>query len=223
MNTDFARTLSLLRQEKGVSQRTAAQALEISQALLSHYENGIREPGLAFVSRACEYYQVSADFLLGRTLSRNGTVILDLAQAGESGEEEEGAFLSSRLVVNAVEMVFALLAETECPEAEQAAVDFMGMGAYMLFRHLYRADGRYSEDLFSVPPSRFAAGEARLDMLASEIEYMEALAQHAREKGPFPDLSVQSLQKEGMQYQSLLEIIHTAGERINRQIFSREQ
>ena len=67
MATDFSRTLSLLRQEKGVSQRKAAAELGISQALLSHYENGIREPGLAFVTRVCGYYHVSADYLLGRT------------------------------------------------------------------------------------------------------------------------------------------------------------
>ena len=35
MNAEFSRTLSLLRQEKKVSQRTAAAALGISQALLS--------------------------------------------------------------------------------------------------------------------------------------------------------------------------------------------
>ena len=64
MNAEFSRTLSLLRQEKGVSQRTAAGVLGISQALLSHYENGIREPGLAFVVKACDYYGVSADYLL---------------------------------------------------------------------------------------------------------------------------------------------------------------
>ena len=62
MNAEFSRTLSLLRQERGVSQRTAAGALGISQALLPHYENGIREPGLAFVVRACDYYGVSATF-----------------------------------------------------------------------------------------------------------------------------------------------------------------
>ena len=56
MQVRFAQTLSQLRHEKGVSQRQAAQALEVSQALLSHYENGIREPGLAFVVRACDYY-----------------------------------------------------------------------------------------------------------------------------------------------------------------------
>ena len=67
MATDFSRTLSLLRQEKGVSQRKAAAELGISQALLSHYENGAREPGLAFVCRACDYYEVTADYLLCRS------------------------------------------------------------------------------------------------------------------------------------------------------------
>ena len=63
----FCANLSRLRREKGVSQRKAASDLQISQALLSHYENGAREPGLAFVCRACDYYGVTADFLLGRT------------------------------------------------------------------------------------------------------------------------------------------------------------
>ena len=67
---EFARTLSLLRQEKGISQRQAAKALGISQALLSHYENGTREPGLAFLVRACDYYGVTADYLLGRTQTK---------------------------------------------------------------------------------------------------------------------------------------------------------
>ena len=57
----------LLRRERGLSQRTAAADLHISQALLSHYENGAREPGLDFVCRACDYYGVTADYLLGRS------------------------------------------------------------------------------------------------------------------------------------------------------------
>lgn len=70
MNANFAHGLSRMRQEKGISQRQAAQDLGISQALLSHYENGVREPGLAFVVKVCDYYGVSADFLLGRTAER---------------------------------------------------------------------------------------------------------------------------------------------------------
>jgi len=72
MPRSFAGTLAALRAERGLSQRNAASDLRISQALLSHYENGAREPGLVFVCRACDYYGVSADYLLGRTEERSG-------------------------------------------------------------------------------------------------------------------------------------------------------
>ena len=65
MARTFSETMSALRRERGLSQRAAAGDLNISQALLSHYENGAREPGLDFVCRACRYYGVSADYLLG--------------------------------------------------------------------------------------------------------------------------------------------------------------
>ena len=42
----FSDRLTTQRKRKGVSQKQAAADLGISQALLSHYENGIREPGL---------------------------------------------------------------------------------------------------------------------------------------------------------------------------------
>ena len=67
MEHGFSQTMAALRRSRGLSQRTAAADLHISQALLSHYENGAREPGLQFVCRACDYYGVSADYLLGRT------------------------------------------------------------------------------------------------------------------------------------------------------------
>ena len=50
MNADFPRILTLLRKEKGVSQKEVAAKLGISQALLSHYEKGIRECGLDFLT-----------------------------------------------------------------------------------------------------------------------------------------------------------------------------
>ena len=67
MERSFPETLSALRRERNINQRVAAAELGISQALLSHYENGAREPGLGFVCRACEFYGVSADYLLGRS------------------------------------------------------------------------------------------------------------------------------------------------------------
>lgn len=83
MTKGFSERMSVLRHKKGASQRMAAAELGISQALLSHYENGAREPGLDFVCRACEYYGVSADYLLGRTDEPDGDPTLRLHALAE--------------------------------------------------------------------------------------------------------------------------------------------
>ena len=70
--TKFASILSQLRKERGISQKKAATELGISQALLSHYEKGIRECGLDFIIKCSEYYGVTTDYLLGVSENRNG-------------------------------------------------------------------------------------------------------------------------------------------------------
>lgn len=72
MATNITARLSGLRKEKGLSQKEAATGLGVSQALLSHYENGIRECGLDFLCRAADYYNVTTDYLLGLSESKRG-------------------------------------------------------------------------------------------------------------------------------------------------------
>lgn len=67
----FPQTLAKLRRQRGISQKKAAEELGISPALLSHYENGIRECGLDFLLRIAEYYSVSCDYLLGKSDLKN--------------------------------------------------------------------------------------------------------------------------------------------------------
>ena len=73
MDRSFADTLLALRQSRNLSQRTVAADLGISQPLLSHYEKGTREPGLNFVCRVCDYYGVTADYLLCRSENPDST------------------------------------------------------------------------------------------------------------------------------------------------------
>ena len=80
MERNFPETLSALRKGRNISQRQAAADLGISQALLSHYENGAREPGLGFVCRACDYYGVTADYLLGRSAHPGDVSLRDAKQ-----------------------------------------------------------------------------------------------------------------------------------------------
>ena len=101
----FASRLSQLRKECGLNQRSAAVELKISQALLSHYENGIREPGLEFVVRACNFYGVSADYLLGRTAVRDGSAIVK-SKAGKDKSASKDALTHKRRLVSAVGLMF---------------------------------------------------------------------------------------------------------------------
>lgn len=72
MSADFALRLTDLRKERNLSQKEAASCLGVSQALLSHYEKGIRECKLDFIKKACDYYDVTSDYLLGISDSRHG-------------------------------------------------------------------------------------------------------------------------------------------------------
>ena len=76
MNAQFPRILALLRAERHISQKKAAADLGISQALLSHYENGVREPRLEFVVKVCRYYGVTADRILGLVDEQDGSIEL---------------------------------------------------------------------------------------------------------------------------------------------------
>ncbi len=76
MAKNFSVILTELRREKGLSQKEAAAKLGISQALLSHYEKGIRECGQSFLVKVADFYGVSCDYLLGRTKDRNELDIL---------------------------------------------------------------------------------------------------------------------------------------------------
>ena len=224
-NPDFPRTLSLLRQEKEISQRMAAKQLGISQALLSHYENGIREPGLAFVTKACDYYNVSADFLLGRTLSRDG-MVFDVDVMPDASQEKDNvlrgsvmAALSKKLLVNAISVLFDLLGKLGSRELIKAASDFIGLAVYKIFRHLYRADRANNEELFALPAKEFLAGAPNAEMMFCEMDYFNTLQELVEEKADFPDMNDETLSRNYPgQYQSLLQIIHASGERINKRL-----
>ena len=205
--TEFSRTLSLLRQERGVSQRTAAGDLGISQALLSHYENGIREPGLAFVVKACDYYHVSADFILGRTLSREGNMLTE--------QEILNATEPGKLITSASGVLFGLLGKLNDKAAINAAAGYLGSAVYQLYRHLYRTAGA-NEAYFSLDPAACTMGTAEADMKLSEIQYTRSLRSLAAKKAAFPDLSNEALTAAYPgRCQSLTQVLSTADARLS--------
>jgi transcriptional regulator with XRE-family HTH domain len=212
----------LLRQEKGISQRQAAAALGISQALLSHYENGIREPGLTFVVKACDFYNVSADFLLGRSMSRDGTTILDAETLYDVSSEKDNvlqgsvmATLGKKLVVNSVSVLYGLLGRLGNRRAIKGAINYVSTGIYILFRHLYQVSDNQNDGFFSVPRCHFMTGLPRADLMLTETDYVEALHEGQKE-GVMPSMSHDDMaaQFPGT-YQSLLQVIHACGGRMS--------
>ncbi|MBR7146740.1 MAG: helix-turn-helix transcriptional regulator [Oscillospiraceae bacterium] len=216
MNADFSRTLALVRQEKGLSQRKVAKDLGVSQALLSHYENGVREPGLEFVKKACDYYHISADYLLGRTLSKDGGMIE--VEALYDSSEEKGtlrgniaATLQKKLVANSSNLLFDLLGRTGSREAVLAAGGYLNGALYQLYRTLHRAAGENGE-FFALDAEAFASGAVQAQMRMSVLRYAAAL----RTQESFPAMDADSIQTNypGLS-QSLTQVLHTVDEQTN--------
>lgn len=158
MNKDFPRVMKLLRKERGLRQKEAADQLGIAQALLSHYENGKRECGLDFLVHAANFYGVSVDYILGRTSSRNGTVVseeeLPESTVSESyGGDPNGLSVAFRkkLITNALEVVFSLLIKAKNTKLAKAVSSYIITSVYRAYRMVYSAGGKNDENSFAIP------------------------------------------------------------------------
>ena len=158
MNAAFPRIMTLLRKERGISQKQVAADLHISQALLSHYEKGIRECGLDFVVHAADYYGVSCDYLLGRTADKNGAIIAvdDIPEQDPAIEDkrlQNGSVLptlNKKLIVNSLQVIFDLLQKCNNKALTAEVSNSLVQVTYVLFRRLYSANPRNPRAMFSV-------------------------------------------------------------------------
>lgn len=152
MNNSFPRILTALRKEQKLSQKQAAKDLGISQALLSHYEKGIRECGLEFLVRCADYYNVSCDYLLGKTSAKNKSVqISDKAKKASKDDPGETA------VISALRAVFKLCDGFSRTDLKNELIKYFKLSLYKTFRILYCANGKNSGDIFSLDEKSYLA------------------------------------------------------------------
>ena len=154
---EFSRLLTLLRKEKGISQKSAAQQLGVSQALLSHYENGIRECGLDFLVRAADFYGVSCDYILGRTPDRNGLTLTseELPESDAAGKENSfrngvQCTLNKKLITNSLNIIFDLLNRSGSRALVTEVSDFLMLAVYRAFRVLHGANEKNQPAMFKL-------------------------------------------------------------------------
>lgn len=121
----FAEKLSQLRKERGISQKKAAAELGISQALLSHYEKGIRECGLDFVIRCSEYYGVTTDYLLGTSESRMGVNSSFVLGGGDENDKN-----SQRIIAQGVGQLLDLISISKDESVKKYVYDYCTLCFY---------------------------------------------------------------------------------------------
>ncbi len=174
INTDFPRILTLLRKERGYSQKKVAEDLNISQALLSHYEKGIRECGLQFVLRAADYYGVSCDYLLGKTSQRTGAVLsLPNTDGNQESEEFSPWEYDRRILENTIHIVFSLLEKINSESLEAEMSTYLFSGVYKSFRLLYSSNPQNPKGMFSLNPRLFGASmESTMAMAEAKSRYV---------------------------------------------------
>lgn len=144
MNTNFNERLVEMRIEKGLSQKEAASDLGVSQALLSHYEKGIREYSLSFLCRAAEYYNVTTDYILGVSDSRSGF------EAKELEDNKEDTAFNTNSIYKAAIMTHERMNAGSFQAGEYADILY----AATIYRTLFAAaqKGYIPKRWFSLPP-----------------------------------------------------------------------
>ena len=184
MNNDFPRILSLLRKERHISQKDAAAALGVAQALLSHYEKGKRECGLDFLVKAADYYNVSTDYLLGRSPMSSGCVIVesDIPESSAQEQVRVGAdlslTLSKKLLTNSIDIIYSILSKIGNSKLNMAVSSILSLSVYKVFRIVFKVNKTDASTMFEFPEEKachladagisVAEGEAALAVKESE-------------------------------------------------------
>ncbi len=155
MNPDFARIITLQRKERKISQKQAAGDLGISQALLSHYEKGIRECGLDFLVKIADYYGVSCDYLLGRTPEPEGRTLSIEEIPDDDGNNampsNEVIRFYRKIINNSISLLFSFSQRANSFTLIREVSSYLMLSVYKLFRIIYNACPQNDQKLFRVP------------------------------------------------------------------------
>lgn len=68
--SDLGKILKQLRKERGLTQTELSKALGVSCSTISMYERGEREPATEMQEAIADYFNVSMDFLHGRSFAQ---------------------------------------------------------------------------------------------------------------------------------------------------------
>lgn len=170
MNKDFCRIITLLRKEKKLSQKTVASDLGISQALLSHYEKGIRECGLDFLIRIADYYNVTCDYLLGRTPQRYDDTTQISDEMTKTKSEAVSQIVNKKLIQNTQGVLYDYLIKIGNRKLSNNVSNYLMLATYNMFRKVYSANRNNPQDMFAIHKEVYSGfSTAAMQVLSARV------------------------------------------------------
>lgn len=104
--------LKNLREEKGLSRQQVADMLGVSKRTIESYEYGNREPNIEMICKFADFYEVSVDYLFGRTCSAESIIT-------EKEKELLTAYKNSNMK-NAIDILLKSSSQSESTETTQS-------------------------------------------------------------------------------------------------------
>ena len=210
MKNSFPAAITELRKAKGLTQKQAAKALGISQSLLSHYENGLRECSLDFLLKISDFYDVTCDQILGRSIPALQETVV----------HENSSQIQS--IYDSLEIMFDLVEQCKNDSLSKEIADFINISIYRIFRLVYFSGNNSGDGIFNLPKHTYRAmADAKMQMSEAEIRCALSGWDESGELEPVFDKGALTITKRelsalyGEKFNRLVELLNNAEEKIS--------
>lgn len=164
--------------------------------------------------RAADYYNVSCDYLLGRSPEPEGkTITVDELPEDDPTKRDKvtpGSVMVSfnkKLIINSLNVLFAILSKFRSQTVIKEAAAYIMLSVYKVFRHVYSSNRLNDQNFFMINKTvassecdaAMCLAEARLKAAARGVDIE---GQDSVEDGSAPEINTQSLAAEYPQYYS---------------------
>lgn len=178
-NAPFPTALRALMEERGETQENIAKAAGKTRQTISQYVNGISEPGYDVLIRIADYFDVSIDYLLGRTEdpSRQSYAVDALGLypdtvswiVGMKEDVEAGGVLGALLEIPSVRDLISKLSDYYFAVQAEKLYDNIWLDFFAEVNDLGRVERVHSDDVLS-------AFNDELDKIAKSEHYGQAIS-----------------------------------------------
>lgn len=116
---DFSKKLIELRKQNGISQEELSFKLNVSRQTISRWESGIRQPNAEMLNNICNFYKISADYLLNDGIKEAEITVTETHSAlaastpenkpKNTGRVKKTILLGSIIILSLLMLLFTIL------------------------------------------------------------------------------------------------------------------